>query len=293
MEDSGQASINLGNIDAKAPEMNDKFMMRSSNAMAWLLENRRMVTLVIGSILAIAIIYIVVMRHVESVATDQSSELLSDTLISYNAPTEELAKRINEERERYLKSQGIAAEADFALKFSITVPDDHVRYVGIQKYLSQALESKKFEGTAVEKTGYLMLAGTTARLKPAAEAEAIYKTASSSESKDVDLFAKLGMAEMLVGQQKYDEAMVLYDKIAAENAAFTSYARFEKARLFEIKGSVQDAIAQYDLILRESGDVSAKSRATAQLRLLTPDWKSHVPTQAPEQPQAPLPQADL
>ena len=292
-EDSEQTQPGLGNIEAKAPEMNDKFMMRSRNVMEWLLEHRRMVMLVVGSVLAVAVIYISIMRHTESVATEQSSELLSDTLVSYTAPTEELARKINEERERYLKSQGIAAEADSALKFKITVPDDHIRMVGIQQFLKQSLETNKYEGTAVEKTGYLMLAGATARLKPAAESEAVYQHASGSESADVDLFAKLGMAEMLVGQQKYDEAMALYDKIAAENAAFTSYSRFEKARLYEIKGSVQDAITQYDLILRESGDVSAKSRATAHLRLLTPDWASHVPAQAPEQPQTPLPQADM
>lgn len=292
---AAQEQTDMPNTDGiKAPEMNDKFMMRSSSAMSWLIENRRMVTLVIGVILAIAFIFIGIQKHAESVATEQSSKLLSDVLISYNAPTEELAKQINEERERYLKSQGIAAEADSALKFAITVPNERLRFIGIQQYLSKELGEKKFENTPIEKTGYLMLAGAVSRLSPAAEAEAVYHTASSSNNSDVKLFSMLGTAEMLVGQQKYDEAMALYDQIAINSAAFTSYVRFEKARIYEIKGAIQDAIAQYDLILRESGDVAAKTRATSQLRLLTPDWASHVPAQAaPEQPKAPLPQAAM
>lgn len=272
---------------AQAPGMEDKFVMRSGNAMAWLMEHRRMVLLVTILILVAAFSWIGVQKYQESIATSQSSDVLSDAFVTYAAYTKAQADQIENERYEYFKSQGIAAEADDILHFSYTVPDDRSRFAAIEKHLDTVIPT--YAGNPIEASASLMLAGTKAKIRDAASAQTAYQKAETSLSRDVKLFGMLGEAEMLIGQKKLDEALKKLEDVVVDNPALTSQVTYEKGRIFEMKGDMENALAMYDQLIQTSGNSIPKQKAKVRLRILTPDWAERIA----KQEQVQVPQAEL
>ena len=99
---------------------------------------------------------------------------------------------------------------------------------------------------------------------------------------------------MLIGQQKYDEALQMLDNIAAANVSFSAYTALEKGRIYEIKGETDKAIATYDHVIRDFSNPGDEQKALARLRILTPDWANHMKDKlAPVVPAAPVAPAAL
>lgn len=273
----------------KVPGLDDNFLRTSGTIMSWLMENRRMVILVVTIIIVASFGYLGIQRANESVATSKSS-IMTDVFFTYNSVTKDEAAQIEAARLEYLKSQGIGAEASDILRYSNPVPDDHARYVAIEKYLSQKLP--EYNGEAIQTAGDLMLAGSIAKIHPADKALPVYDEAATSASNDVKLFAMLGQAEMLVGEQKYADAIAKYDQIMAIEPGFSSFATFEKARIFEISGDNDKAVEAYKAVITNYNQKYDQDRAQARLRILIPDWANVRPTEQAA-PQAPTAQAAI
>ena len=267
--------------EVKLPGMDDDFLRKSSSIMAWIMENRRMVIFITAVIVVIAFSILGVTRYIESQATKRSS-VMTDAFVTYTALTKDEAAELERQRMEYMKQQGIAADAPDILHTTYTVPDNHSRFVAIEKYLKEALA--KYPGEAIETTGQLMLAGTEAKLHPAAEVKPAYDKAMQSLSPDVQLFAMLGQAEMLVGEKKYEEALGVLDKIMVQNPTFTSHVMLEKGRIYEITGATDKAIDAYKAVFASDHQLD-QQMATIRLRYLTPDWSELVKKAAP----APVP----
>ncbi len=245
--------------------------------MAWIMEHRRMVILVTSVIIVIAFSILGVDRFIESQATKRSS-VMTDAFITYTALTKDEAAELERQRMEYMKQQGIAADAPDILHTTYTVPDNHSRFVAIEKYLKEALT--KYPGETIETTGQLMLAGTEAKLHPAAEVKPVYDKAKQSLSPDVQLFAMIGQAEMLVGEKKYDEALSLLDQIMVENPAFTSHVMLEKGRFYEMTGATDKAIDAYKAVFASNHQLD-QQKAMIRLRYLTPHWSELTKQAAP------------
>ncbi|MBQ1924612.1 MAG: tetratricopeptide repeat protein [Proteobacteria bacterium] len=270
---------------------NDDFLIKSGNAMSWLMENRRMVGFVIGVLVIASLGFIFFRNQAENTAIKKSS-FMTGAFETYTAMTQAQAEELERQRAAYLKQQGIAAESDDILHVTYTVRDDQTRYAMIEKHLKDSVQ--KIPGEIVEPTAELMLAGTQARIRSAAEAKATYEKAATSASADVRLFALLGEAEMLIGEQKYDEAIQKLDAVTAANISFSSYVALEKGRIYEIKGETNNAIAAYDHIIRDFPNSGDEQKALARLRILTPDWANHMKAAAaPVVPAAPAAPAAL
>lgn len=274
--------------EIKLPGFEDDFLKKSGNVMGWLMEHRRMVIFVVIVVLGVAFGYLGVRHYQESIMISRSS-VMSDVFITYTAPTKAQADADEARRLEYMKSQGIAADAPDILRVTYTVPDDDKRFAAIENHLKTELP--KHKGESIMPTGDLMLAGTTAR-RSSAEAAPIYDEARKSENPDVQLFAVLGQTEMLVGEKKYDEAIARLDELIKLNSGFSSYATLEKGRIYEMKGEVDKAIAAYDQVMNEFNQPVDQQKAGARLRILTPDWASHMKA-APAPAPAPAPQVAL
>ena len=122
-------------------------------------------------------------------------------------------------------------------------------------------------------SGQLMLAGATARVDGLAAAEPVYQKAAGSTDKNVALFGKLGVVDILADAKKYDEAIAIIDGIAADNdfAQLNSYLTYEKAHLLELSGNTAQAIDLYTKVLEMNRSTDVKL-ALERLRVLTPDW---------------------
>ena len=275
----------------KLPGMEDEFLKKSSSAMAWLMEHRRMVILVAVLLVGVAFLYIGIQRAKES-AAESRSNVLSPAIVTYTLPTRAQADAIEAQRQAYIESQGIAAETKDILKFTETIPDDRTRYAVIEKHLSTNLPS--LAGEAVETTGRLMQAGVSARLRAPADAAAVYAQAEKSASADVRLFAMLGEAEMRIGEKNYAQALAIYDNVMSANAGMSSYATLEKGRIYELMGDKDKAIAAYAQVMREFNQPLDQAQAVKRLRFLTPDWATYsAAPAAPAAAPAPAQQADL
>ncbi len=271
--------------EVKLPGMDDDFLRKSSSIMSWILENRRMVIFVTAVIIIVAFSILGVTRFIESQATKRSS-IMTDAFITYTALTKAEAAELERQRMEYMKQQGIAADAPDILHTTYTVPDNHSRFVAIEKYLKEKLTT--YPGEAIETTGQLMLAGTEAKLHPANEAKTAYDKAMQSQSPDVQLFAMLGQAEMLVGEKKYDDAIALLDQIARNYPTFSSHVMLEKGRIYEIAGATDKAIEAYKAVF-SSNHQQDQLKATNRLRYLTPDWSELIKTAATATAPVPTP----
>lgn len=281
----GNASDSDGQKATVTGLENDDFLIKSNNIMSWLMENRRMVGFVVGVVVVVALGFIFFNNQAEKTAVKKSS-FMTGAFETYTALTKDEAETLEKQREAYLKQQGIAAEADDILRVTYTVKDDQTRYVMIEKHLKDHVQ--KIPGEIVEPTAELMLAGAQAKIRSAADARPAYDKAAASSNADIRLFAMLGQAEMLVGEQKYDEALSMFDSIAAASPALSAYATFEKGRIHEIKGETDKAIAAYDRIIREFPNSGDDQKALARLRILTPDWANHMKAPAAPAPAAPM-----
>ncbi|MBR4984888.1 MAG: tetratricopeptide repeat protein [Proteobacteria bacterium] len=291
------AGGNSDNNAADAPKVSisgledDSFLLRSNNAMAWMMENRRMIGFVVGLLVIVSLGYIFFNHQAEKAAIDKSS-FMTSAFETYTAMTQAQADELEKQREAYLKQQGIAAESDDILRVTYTVRDDQTRFAMIERHLKESVQ--KVPGETVEPTAELMLAGTQARIRDAAEAKNAYDKAAASTSPSIRFFAMLGQAEMLIGQQKYDEALQMLDNIAAANVSFSAYTALEKGRIYEIKGETDKAIATYDHVIRDFSNPGDEQKALARLRILTPDWANHMKDKlAPVVPAAPVAPAAL
>ncbi len=273
----------------KVPGLDDNFLRTSGTVMSWLMEHRRMVILVVTLIIVASFGYLGVLRTKESIATSKSS-IMTDVFFTYNSVTKDEAAQIEAARLEYLKSQGIGAEASDILRYSNPVPNDQARYAAIEKYLNETLPD--YKGEAIHSAGSLMLAGSTAKIHPADKAHPAYNEAAASTSQDVKLFAMLGQAEMLVGEQKYSEAIAKLDEIMAFEPGFSSYATYEKARIYEISGDKDKAVDAYKAVITKFNQKIDQDRAQARLRILIPDWANVRPTEQAA-PQAPTAQAAI
>ena len=271
--------------EVKLPGMDDDFLRKSSSIMAWIMENRRMVIFVTVVIVAIAFGILGVTRFIESQATKRSS-VMTDAFVTFTALTKDEAAELERQRMEYMKQQGIAADAPDILHTTYTVPDNHSRFVAIEKYLKESLV--KYPGESIETTGQLMLAGTEAKLHPAAEVKPAYDKAMQSLSPDVQLFAMLGQAEMLVGEQKYDEAISLLDQINIKYPTFNSHVMLEKGRIYEMTGATDKAIEAYKAVFASNHEKD-QQKATIRLRYLTPDWSELIKTAATAPAPVPAP----
>lgn len=260
--------------EVKLPGMEDKFLQKSGSAMQWLLEHRNAVIGYVsaGIVLALAIIMII---NAQERSAERDSSLLSQALNTYIAPTEDEAKLIDEQREAYMKSQGIVSNDFEPLKISHKVKDDPTRFALIAKGITDgtpALGQKQ-----IASTGQLALAGAASRLKKFEPAAKAYENAGKNHNSDVSLFGKLGSVEILIHKNDLDAAISLLDHIANDNQypGFASYATLEKARVLEMKGDNEKAIQTYTQVLNLNRQADIQ-QATARLRFLTPDWESIV-----------------
>lgn len=269
----GEAGANAPESDVKIPELNDEFLRKSGSMMAWFMEHRRMVLFVALLIVCISFGYYGV-KYAQEMSATRTSGVLSPAFVTYTMITKAEAEQIEQQRYAYMKSQGIAAEAKDILHFTETVPDDKTRYLAIEKHLSQHLDA--YRGEAIETSGRLMQAGASARLRPADAVTPLYAAAEKSPSSDVKLFAMIGEAEMLVGEKKYDQALMTLENVMNLEPALTSYATLEKGRIYEIEGKKDEAIAAYGQVFREFGQPDDQKKALERLRYLTADWSKQT-----------------
>lgn len=265
------------------PGMEDKFLSTSNNVMAWLMEHRRAVGGIVGFLVLVALIWNGVIYMNEKSATEKSM-VMSDAFVTYTALTKAQADEIEAARMEYMKSQGIAADAPDILRVTYTVPDDQKRHAAISQHLENELP--KYAADQISASGQLMLAGSKSMIQDATKASAAYDTAvKNSTSKDVQLFAKLGQVEMLIGAKNYDGAIAKLDEIMKENATFSAHVMLEKGRIYEMTGKTSEAIAAYDEVANGLGKPEDQQAALSRLRVLTPDWASRSKAAAPA-PQA-------
>ena len=276
---SAQAAVD----GVKLPEMNDNFLRTSGTIMQWILEHRRMVILCVVIVVAVAFGFVGVNHFQESQATARSS-VMSDVFVTYQAMTQPEADQLTKQSEEEMKSQGISGNLEDVLRPKNVVPDDNVRYAAIEDYLSKSLPG--LAGESIGTSGKLMLAGVMSRRHDDATAAPVYDELAAAQNADVALFGQFGKAETLVGQKKYDEAIGVLDQIMAKNPKFSSYVTLEKARVYEIMGQTENAIAAYDAVLNQFNQPDDQKKAMARLRILTPDAASHLkPVQAQPVPQ--------
>lgn len=260
-------------LGVKVPEINDNFLRTSGTMMQWILEHRRMVVLCIAILVLVAFSFVGFRYHSESQATERSSKL-TDMFDAYLALTQAQADQITRDSEEQVQSQGIAGNLEDVLHPKNVVPDDHIRYLAIEDHLKKTLPELAQED--VGKSGKLMLAGVTARLHDDATAAPIYVELANSQNADLALFGQLGEAEALVGQQKYDDAIKVYDQILAKNPKLSSYITLEKGRLYENMGQTDNAIQAYDDVLNKFNMPDDQAKAMSRLRILTPDANAHI-----------------
>lgn len=289
--------------DVKIPEMNDKFLMSSSSAVAWLMKNRRMVTFFVIVIVVACLAVIGYFRIVENGMTARSSEL-DVAFTTLAAPTEDQAAQEEAYREAALAKQGISAQADEILRYSYKVPDDAKRFEVVENYLNETVP--KLAGEDLESAASLLQAGVAMRRNDLDNATAAYDRAVAGND-DVKLFALLGQAEILVQNKKYDEAIAKYNEIANLSSGYASFAILSQAQIYELKGDKEKAVAAYVRVIRDYGQQNDHAVAEARLRMLTPDWQKLIvqndaaaPDSAPasepaaqDQPAAPSEQAPL
>ncbi len=259
-------------VNVKLPEMNDKFLMSSGNAMAWLMEHRRMVILVVCLVIVGCLSVIGVMRFQENGRVGRS-ELLSKAFVTLDAPTQEEAKNLESQRQAALTKQGIAAETSDILKVEYAVPDDAKRFALVQKYMTETANT--LDSSEAGSSGRLLLAGVSMQNAKVDEAIKNYETAMAG-SPDIRLFAIIGEAEALVESKKYDEAIAKYDQLASIGAGYGSYAKLSQAQIYEMTGKKDEAISAYTSVIRDFGQQDDHQVATARLRMLTPDWQKLI-----------------
>lgn len=264
-------------LNVRVPEMNDSFLTTSHTIIDWMMEHRRLLLFVATMVVLLSAAYVAFRYQQESKVVARSS-VLSDALVTYGAMTTEEAKTLEAMAAKQLADQGIAATSTEPLRVSYSVPSETLRYEAIVKHLSQELEAHS--GSGVADLGHLMLAGSLMRLSRAEEASVVYGQLRKSTREDVRLFALLGTAESLVGAGKHDEAVLVYDEIAAISGSYGSFAALSKGRLYESIGERDKAIEAYSTVMHEFGQASDQQVAMGRLRLLTPDWAQRIGGQA-------------
>lgn len=271
--EGSEAELKAAAEAVKIPGLDDKFLNRSSSAMSWILDHRRMVVLAITLVVLAAVAYLGITHAVEVSDTKLSSDL-SPAFVTYTALTREEANQLEASRMAYFQSQGIAADADDILRVSYTVPDNKTRFAAIEKNLEQTLPT--LSGETVADSGYLMMAGSAARLGHEQKALDAYDKAAKSKNLDVRLFAALGDAEQRVNMKKYDEAIAQLDNVIAKHPGLTSALTLEKARIYEVSGAVDKAIETYAKFSGEFGREVDRLVAVNRLKYLTPNWQTLV-----------------
>lgn len=266
-----------GDLDVKVPAMDDSFLATSHTVIGWMMEHRRLLSFVVAMLVLLSV-SIVAFRYHNETRTVERSSVLSDALVTYGAMTTEEANILEAMDAQRLAEQGIAATAREPLRVSYSVPSDTLRHEAIVAYLGEALDA--YSGSGVAELGRLMAAGSLMRLARDEEAASIYEGLRQSEREDVRLFALLGAAESLIGVEKYEEAVAVYDEVAAISGSYGSFAALSKGRLYEVMGERDKAILAYSSVLQEFGQASDQQVAMARLRLLTPDWAERVSGQA-------------
>jgi tetratricopeptide (TPR) repeat protein len=97
-------------------------------------------------------------------------------------------------------------------------------------------------GSDIAMASDLLQAAANLKLGKFAESAALYRELLSSNAAPGGAsILRVGLAAALAGEKKYDEAIQVYDDIAAADPEYASAVRYEKALLLEASGKKEDA----------------------------------------------------
>lgn len=152
----------------------------------------------------------------------------------------------------------------------------------------------KFGGDAGEKAKYFIAISRLAIDRPAAIQELEGIASSSSETGKL---AKFALAQTRVGDNRLDEAAVLYQELAAMSDPIVAKdtINFELAKIYEKQGKKQEAVDIYFNIARtasEAKDADGKAipltetatNAKEKVKELDPEKAKEIPESAPPSP---------
>jgi tetratricopeptide (TPR) repeat protein len=133
----------------------------------------------------------------------------------------------------------------------------------------EALE-KDHPGHGAAQLGKLYEADLQRRLHKYAEAETLYKSyIQQAKPEDGLLFLALeGAGYAAEDQQKYDEALAYFDKLAEGSGFYKDYGLKHRARILEKKGDTAGAIAALKRIVEMQPPSDLKSQAEDELKTL-------------------------
>ena len=152
----------------------------------------------------------------------------------------------------------------------------------------------KFGGAVGEKAKYFVAVNKLSLDRGAATAE-LENLAKSSD--DVGTLSKFALAQVKAGEGKTDEAVALYQQLAAADTSLIAKdtINFELAKLFEKQGKKEEAVTAYFNIAKAASEakdadgkpipLSSTARdAKAKVEELAPEKAKEIQEQQPENP---------
>jgi TolA-binding protein len=149
-----------------------------------------------------------------------------------------------------------------------TFPTEQARTEATIKAYQQVVSS--FPGTDAATVASYQLGSELLLAQRPAEAEQAFHTVVSSGSAFYASLARLGEAQALMAQNKYDEALKIYTDLAADRSGPlpTDALLMEQARAAQKAGKPQDARALFKRVVDEFPDSGYVADAKAQLAAL-------------------------
>lgn len=240
-EETGGRDFGI-NFPAEKP---DAFEAASIKSAAWIDDNRN---LAIGVVVAVVVAAIGVFAAVQytSSQAESASASLSQALASFEVLVEG------------------SSELE-AIKANPEIPAPTVTFESNEKkwqtiYDEASATIAEHGGGAVGSTAQLTKAAAAFNLKKFDEATTLYNEyLAGSPTKDVKPFAYFGLANSLAAQGEFDKAIVQLDKVAETNPDQAIMIQYEKARMLERAGKVEEAKKLYHDILETEPESTFRS----------------------------------
>lgn len=131
----------------------------------------------------------------------------------------------------------------------------------------------RYSGTPAGESAYLLLAEAQRKDKRFAEANATLNTFVSKYPKhELEAAARMAMATNLESMGKNDDALLIYQKTAADfpKSYIAPFALLAEVEILKEKGRTDEARRICENIMTQYSDSIAKAEANRQLRLLKP-----------------------
>ncbi len=226
-------------------EKPDAFEVASIKSAAWIDDNRNLAIGVVVAVVVAAIGVFVAVQFTTSQAEDASASL-SLALASFEVLVEG-------------SSELEAIKANPEIKApTVTFASNDEKW---QAIYDQAGATLADHGSgAVASTAQLTQAAAAFNLKKFDESTKLYNEyLAGSPTKDVKPFAYFGLANSLAAQGEFDKAIVQLDKVAEISPDQAIMIQYEKARMLERNGKVEEAKKLYHDILEAEPESTFRS----------------------------------